>query len=82
MAMTAADPRFTSTLLLVFGPLFVLGGYGFAFTVEGALFVFMGLAMLVIGMLLHTRFPLWTAVLAGTLVFAALVANMVRELRG
>ena len=82
MAMTAADRRFTSRLLLVFGPLFVLGGFGFAFTVEGALFVFVGLAMLVIGVLLRTRLPLSMAILAGALLFAALVANMVWELRG
>ena len=82
MSMTAADRRFTSTLLLVFGPLFVLGGFLAAFTVEGALFVFLGLAMFVVGVLLRTHVPLSIAVLSGPLVFAGLVANMVRELRG
>ena len=82
MAMTAADRCFTATLLLVFGPLFILGGFLAAFTVEGALFVFLGLAMVVVGALLWTRLPLSIAVLGGTLVFVALVTTMVRELRG
>ena len=79
--MTPGDRRFTSWLLIAFGPLFVLGGLGFAFTNEGAVLVFLGLAMLVTGVLLRTRLPLVAAVAAGALVFATLVAQMVVSLR-
>ncbi len=74
------DRRFTSWLLIGFGPLFVLGGFAAAFTIEGALFVFLGLAMLATGVLLRTRLPLAAAIVAGLLVFAALTAQMAVEL--
>ena len=80
MAMTTEDRRFTSTLLIVFGPLFVAGGYLAAFTLDGALFVFAGLAMLLTGVLLRTRLPMTVTILVGAVVFGTLVANLAREL--
>jgi hypothetical protein len=69
--MDARDRRFTSWLGIVFGPLFVLGGFGFAFTMEGALFVWLGLSLLIGGILLRTPMPLWTAcVIAASLLLA------------
>jgi hypothetical protein len=44
--MTGADRRFYGTLLLVFGPLFIAGGWLAAFTMVGALLIFTGAAML------------------------------------
>jgi hypothetical protein len=76
----SADRRFTSWLLIAFGPLFVLGGFAAAFTIEGALFVFLGLAMLTTGILLRTRLPLIPVIVAGFIVFAALTAQMAVEL--
>ena len=78
--MTHADRRFTSWLLVGFGPLFVVGGFVASFTVEGAVLVFVGLAMLVTGALLFTPLRLAIAVFAGVLVFSALTAQMVFEL--
>ena len=79
--VTAADRRFTSWLLIAFGPLFVFGGLLLAFHIEGAVLVFVGLAMLVTGVLLRTRLRLVAAVTAGGLVFAALFAQMLIGLR-
>lgn len=67
-----ADRRFYSWLGIVFGPLFVLGGFIAAFTIEGALFIWLGLAMLAAGIGLRTRLPA-RAVLIGAV--ALLVAN-------
>lgn len=78
--MTKSDRRFTAWLLMAFGPLFVVGGFGFAFTVEGALLVFVGLAMLVTGGLLFSRLPLYACVLVGLAVFAALTVQMASSL--
>jgi hypothetical protein len=80
--MTADARRFTATLCIVFGPLFILGGFLAAFTVEGALFVFLGMGMIASGVLLRTRLPLFLAVAAGVLVFVALTVQMIFELRG
>jgi len=44
--------NFVSTLFLVFGPLFQLGGWGAAFTDIGAILVFTGTAMSLAGFLL------------------------------
>ena len=79
--MTTADRRFTSWLLIAFAPLFVFGGLLFGFHIEGAVLVFVGLAMLVTGILLRTRLPLIAAVAAGGLVFAALLAQTLIDLR-
>lgn len=72
--MTSADRRFYSWLMIAFGPLFVLGGFGAAFTTMGALFVWTGLAMLAAGVLLRTPLPGWTAVLVATVMWWGLVA--------
>jgi hypothetical protein len=79
MTMTRADRRFLSTLLLVFGPLFVAGGFLAAFTLEGTVYVYIGVAMFVTGILLRTRLPLLAALVGGVLVLAALILNMVRD---
>jgi hypothetical protein len=74
------DRRFASWLLIAFGPLFILGGFAAAFTVEGALFVFLGLGMLATGILLRIHLPLLAAVVAGAVVFATLTVQMAVEL--
>ena len=76
-----SERRFTSVLFLAFGPLFVLGGYLVAFTVEGALLIFLGLAMLVTGVLLRTRLPVAASVAAGLVLFAALTIQMAAAMR-
>lgn len=53
----SADRRFCSWLFIVFGPLFVLGGFAFAFTTMGALFVWTGLSLLLAGIALRTPLP-------------------------
>lgn len=78
--MTPADRRFTSRLFLAFGPLFVVGGFLASFTVEGALLVFIGLAMLVTGALLFTPLRLVLAVAAGVVVFAGLTVQLTIDL--
>jgi hypothetical protein len=80
--MSADSRRFTAKLCLVFGPLFILGGFLAAFTVEGALFVFPGMGMLACGVELRTRLPLLVAVGAGVLICVALTIQMILELRG
>lgn len=72
--MDARDRRFSSWLGIVFGPLFVLGGFLFAFTIEGAIFVWVGLCMLAGGIGLRTPLPDWvviTAAAASTLALSA-----------
>jgi hypothetical protein len=73
--MSADARRFTSTLCLVFGPLFIGGGFLAAFTPDGALYIFVGLSALVLGVLLCTRVPLWAAVTTSGLVFALLMVK-------
>ena len=60
---------------LVFGPLALA-----TFTVDGPLYIFLGLGMLVSGVLLRTRTPLWVGFLGGVLVFTALTANTLWQL--
>ena len=60
--MDARDRRFFSWLAILFGPLFVLGGFLFAFTIEGAIFVWVGLCMLAGGIALKTPLPAWGVV--------------------
>ena len=78
--MAAETRRSTSTLLLVFGPRFVVGGFLAAFTVEGGIYVFIGVGMLATGMLLRTRLPLVGAIGVGLLLCLALTAHMLAEL--
>ena len=78
--MTPADRRFTSWLLVGFGPLFVVGGFVASFTVEGAVLIFVGLAMLVTGALLFTPLRLVFAVATDVLLFAALTTQMIVDL--
>ena len=78
--MAPADRWFTSRLFLVFGPLFVFGGFLAALTEVGAVLVFSGLAMFVTGILLCTPLRTVLAVAAGVIVFAALTVQMVVEL--
>ena len=78
--MTPADRHFTSWLLVGFGPLFVVGGFVASFTVEGAVLIFVGLAMLVTGALLFTPLRLVFAVATGVLLFAALTTQMIVDL--
>ncbi len=69
--MDSADRRFYSWLGIVFGPLFILGGFIAAFTIEGALFIWLGLSLMAAGIGLRTRLP-FPAVLIGAI--AILVA--------
>jgi hypothetical protein len=78
--MAADTRRFTSTLLLLFGPLFMVGGYLAAFTVEGAIYVFIGVGMVATGILLRTRLPLLVAMGAGILLCLAFTARMIGDL--
>jgi len=80
--MTPADRRFTSWLFIVFGPLFVVGGFGFAFTDPGAILVYFGAGMLCSGLLLKTRIPVVAACAAGVAVFAALTVWLIVERSG
>ncbi len=80
--MTPSDRRFMSWLFIVFGPLFVIGGFLFAFTDPGAILVYFGVAMLCAGLLLKTRFPVVAACAAGVAVFAALTAWLIVERSG
>lgn len=66
--MDARDRRFTSWLGVLFGPLFIAGGFLAAFTTMGALFIWFGLGMLVTGVLLRTRLPFWHTVAVGLVV--------------
>ncbi len=77
--MTPADRRFMSMLFVIFGPLFVVGGFLVAFTDPGAVLVFFGVGMFAAGLLLRTPLPLVAAVGAGMLVSALLLADLVRE---
>lgn len=72
--MDDRDRRFCSTLAIVFGVLFVLGGYMAAFTTMGAIFIWFGLALLLAGIGLRTRLPAVVVAVATTAVFAALVS--------
>ena len=81
-AMSAADRRFASWLLIVFGPLFVLGGFLAAFTDVGALCVFAGLAMLASGLLLRTPTHHWIAFGIGIGLFGSLTLGLYVDLRG
>jgi hypothetical protein len=80
--MDAADRRFTWILLVVFGPLFVFGGFLAAFTVPGALFVFLGLGMLLSGLALAVRVPVVLAAAAGLALFVLLTLQLVLDLSG
>lgn len=56
MAAPRDDLRFYGRLMLVFGPLFILGGWLAAFTDVGAWMIFAGAAMLLASVaLLRTR---------------------------
>ncbi|MGE0602078.1 MAG: hypothetical protein AB7J35_21985 [Dehalococcoidia bacterium] len=72
LTLDTADRRFYSWLGLIFGPLFVLGGFIAAFTIEGALFVWLGLAMLVAGIGLRTRLSLAAVLVSAAAVLLAL----------
>lgn len=78
--MTDSDRRFLRLLLIVAGPLFVVGGFLAAFTVIGAMLVFAGLGMLAAGLLLFTRLAWPLAALAGVAVLVALTVAMVVDL--
>jgi hypothetical protein len=78
--MDAADRRFTWILLVVFGPLFVFGGFLAAFTVPGAVFVFLGLGMLLSGLAMAVRVPLLWAAAAGVALFVLLTVQMALDL--
>ena len=65
--------------MVVFGPLFVAGGFLAAFTEPGAWFVFIGLGMVVAGVALLLRLPVGIAAAAGLAVAAAFIVPL--ELR-
>ncbi len=77
--MSAADRGFTSTLFLVFGPLFVLGGFLAAFPDPGAILVYFGAGMFVSGLLLRTRPPGVVGVGIGLALFCLQLAWFIRE---
>jgi hypothetical protein len=68
------DRRFTSWLAIVFGPLFVLGGFVAAFTEPGAWFIAVGMGLLASGILLRTRAWTSAAAAAGIAIAAGLIA--------
>ena len=72
--MDNRDRRFYSWLAVVFGVLFVLGGFIVAFTIMGALFVWLGLTMLLAGAGLRTRLPATVVAIVAVAVFAALTS--------
>lgn len=78
--MGDADRRFLRILLVVSGPLFVGGGFLAAFTVIGAVLVFVGLGMLVTGVLLFTRLPAVASMLTGLVVMVMLTVWMTVDL--
>ncbi len=80
--MNAQDRRFLRRLLLVFGPLFVLGGFFAAFTVVGAVLIFVGVGMFATGLLLFTRLPVMIPALLGAALAIALTTQMVLQLAG
>lgn len=80
--MDADTRRFTALLCIIFGPLFIFGGFLAAFTVEGGVYVFVGVGMITSGVLLRTRLPLVVAVGAGVLICLALTIQMMWELSG
>lgn len=66
--MDERDRRFFFWLGLIFGPLFVAGGFVAAFTVEGALFIWAGLALFTGALALRTPAPDWAVgVLVGAI---------------
>lgn len=70
----SADRRFYSWPSIVFGPLFVLGGFLAAFTVVGALLIWAGMSLLLAGILLRTRLASWVAGSAALALFCLLTA--------
>lgn len=77
--MRTAGRRFASNLFLVFGPLFILGGFLAAFTDPGAVLVYLGVAVFLTGALLRTRLPLVVCSGAGIAVFCLELASLIRE---
>lgn len=75
--MDDRDRRFYSWLAIVFGVLFVVGGFVAAFTIMGALFVWLGFAMFLAGIGLRTRLPARVVALAAVAIFAALTSYTV-----
>jgi hypothetical protein len=75
--MSAADWRFTSTLLMVFGPIVVASGYFAAFTVAGVEYMCAGVGMFIAGVLLRTRLPRYGSLIGGALVSVALWISLV-----
>lgn len=76
--MDERDRRFFSWLGLIFGPLFVAGGFVAAFTIEGALFIWAGLALFAGALALRTPAPEWAAgALAGAIFLALSVYTLV-----
>lgn len=73
-AVDDRDRRFYSWLAIVFGVLFVLGGFVAAFTSMGAIFIWFGLALLLAGIGLRTRLPAAVVAVGAAAVFAALVS--------
>ena len=72
--------HFTRRLLLIFGPLWIAGGFLAAFTLVGAVFVFLGIAMLVTSALMYGPAPWWLATVVGLVVFSVLTAWTMVEL--
>jgi len=74
-SMNAADRRYFSWLGIVFGPLLIAAGFGFAFTNEGALMIWTGSSMLVAGIGLRTRLSLWVVGAISATMLTALSAQ-------
>ena len=70
--MDERDRRVFSWLGLVFGPLFVAGGFVAAFTTEGALFAWAGPALFAGALALRTPAPDWAAGVPAGAIFLVL----------
>jgi hypothetical protein len=73
------DRRFVSWLGIVFGPLFVVGGFMAAFTTIGAIFVWFGLALFAAGFLLRAPVPLWLPFAGAGVFFMVLTVSTMLE---
>jgi hypothetical protein len=78
--MQTSDRRSLRLWLLLGGPLFVIGGFLAAFTIVGAVLVFVGLGMLATAVLLFTPLSTRLAMLIGFVIFAALSVSLAIDL--
>jgi Zn-dependent membrane protease YugP len=71
---TCADGRSRSGSAIGF--ILVIGGFLFTFTTDGAVMIFIGLGIMLSGVLALVRLPLWFAAGVGLAVSAYLIAQL------